>query len=170
MQKSIINRFTSDNEIYSNFYPCVVYFEAMEFPSVEHAYVAAKSYNMLFRKEISEMPPDSAGLAKRKGRSINLRPDWDLVKLSVMRSLLEQKFSQSPFREQLLSTGDAILIEGNYWHDNYWGDCFCTKCKNIKGKNRLGKLIMKIREELKNESINNGGCSQRVRSIKRCNK
>ena len=27
------------------------------------------------------------------------------------------------FRQQLIDTGDAMLIEGNWWHDNYWGNC-----------------------------------------------
>ena len=46
------------------------------------------------------------------------------------------------------TTGDAELIEGNTWHDNYWGVCSCSKC-NGRGKNRLGKLLMKVREELR---------------------
>lgn len=167
MQKSNITRFTRENGVFSNFYPANVIYENIEFPTVEHGFVAAKSYNKLFWKEISEMPANSAGLAKRKGRKINLRSDWDLIKLKVMRELLEQKFRQAKFKEKLLSTGDVQIIEGNCWHDNYWGDCYCKKCKNIKGQNHLGKLLMKIREELKNEDNGNGGYSQRVREIKR---
>jgi ribA/ribD-fused uncharacterized protein len=169
MHKSTINHFTSDNEEYSNFYPVEVQFEGIVYPSVEHAFVAAKSLNIMFRKEISEMPADSAGLAKRKGRKVKLRPDWDLIKLRVMRELLDQKFRQPKFKEKLLASGDAEIIEGNYWHDNYWGDCYCKKCINIKGKNHLGRLIMKIREEIKNEDLSNRRYTQRVRTIKRTN-
>jgi predicted NAD-dependent protein-ADP-ribosyltransferase YbiA (DUF1768 family) len=50
----------------------------------------------------------------------------------------------------LLDTGDEELVEGTTWHDNIWGNCSCPKCKNIPGQNRLGKLLMQIREEIKN--------------------
>jgi ribA/ribD-fused uncharacterized protein len=169
MQSSTINHFSGENKEFSNFYPVEVLYQNIKFPSVEHGFVAAKSNNKLFWKEISEMPANSAGLVKRKGRKINLRPDWDLIKLKVMRELLEQKFRQPKFKEKLLSTGDVQITEGNYWHDNYWGDCYCKKCKNIKGHNHLGRLLMKIREELKNENNGNGRHSQRVWEIKRSN-
>lgn len=51
-------------------------------------------------------------------------------------------------KKKLLETGDAELIEGNYWHDNTWGQCYCPRCKNKIGENHLGKLLMKIRESL----------------------
>jgi len=74
-----------------------------------------------------------------------LRPNWDLMKISVMRKLLEQKFSQDEFISLLLSTKDKFIEEGNYWHDNFWGNCYCIKCKDKKGENILGKLLMDIR-------------------------
>jgi hypothetical protein len=57
-------------------------------------------------------------------------------------------------RKKLLATGDATLIEGNYWHDNYWGVCTCENCvsNGIVGRNRLGTLLMKVREEIKNDT------------------
>lgn len=141
-----IRFFKGDYEKFSNFYPVVVHFESRNYPSVEHGFVAAKTTNELFRKRISEMSKDSAGLAKGKGRNVKLRPNWDLMKYSVMKRLLMQKFSYHEFRKLLLSTDDAYIEEGNYWHDNYWGNCSCKKCLNIKGKNMLGKLLMKIRD------------------------
>ena len=88
------------------------------------------------------------GKAKKAGKNITLRPDWDEVKLGVMENLVRQKFSSIPFKGLLLGTGDANLEEGNYWHDNYWGVCHCSKCGG-NGQNHLGKILMKIREELK---------------------
>jgi len=144
MQKSI-NFFKDDYEKFSNFYPVVIYFEDRNYPSVEHAFVAAKSKDEMFRKMISEIPVNQAGKAKYKGRRIKLRPNWDLMKYSIMKRFLMQKFSYQQFKELLLSTGNNYIEEGNYWHDNYWGNCYCKKCKNIKGENKLGKLIMEIR-------------------------
>ena len=147
----IIDKFEGENEIYSNFYPVIVYFEGRNYPSVEHAYVAAKTKDEIFRKMISEIPAEKAWLARRYGRNkkkCKLRKDWDIIKIRIMKNLLMQKFSFERFKTSLLSTGYAILIEGNYWHDNYWGNCYCKKCKDIPGKNNLGNLLMKVRKIL----------------------
>ena len=64
------------------------------------------------------------------------------------------KFRQNrDARQILLSTNDAILIEGNTWHDNTWGDCSCgdrPECKK-PGLNLLGKALMLVRKELQDE-------------------
>lgn len=85
----------------------------------------------------------SPGEAKRLGRKATLRLDWEKVKLTIMEDLLRQKFAWKELKEKLLSTGDEELVEGNTWSDTFWGVC------NGKGENHLGKLLMKIREELK---------------------
>ena len=131
---------------FSNFYPVVIYYEQLNFPSVEHAYVAAKSLDFNFRKKVSELPSDKANIAKSMGRKIKLRSDWDIVKLALMQRFLMQKFTCGEFKSLLLSTNDMIIEEGNYWHDNYWGICHCPKCQDKVGLNHLGKLIMKVRE------------------------
>lgn len=145
MQESIINFFKDEYKKFSNFYPVVIYFEGRNYPSVEHAFVAAKSKDEMFRKMVSELPADKAGVAKRRGRKVKLRPNWDLMKINLMKRFLMQKFSYHEFKSLLLSTEECYIEEGNYWHDNYWGNCYCKKCKNIEGKNQLGKLLMKIR-------------------------
>ena len=154
---AIINSFTGEDEIYSNFYPVVVYLEGVGFPTIEHAYQAAKSKEFFFRKLIAAIPAHRAGLAKRRGRNIRLRSDWEEVKISIMHDLLCQKFTKEPFKSKLLSTGDAKLIEGNYWHDNIWGNCNCAKCKNTEGQNWLGRLIMDVRSQI----IEKGNCYRR---------
>ena len=65
---------------------------------------------------------------------------------------LRKKFANPELRDLLLATGDEELVEGNYWHDNEWGNCTCPRCKNIPGKNKLGKLLMQVREEIKNNA------------------
>lgn len=91
------------------------------------------------------------GIAKRKGKEIKIRVDWEKVKRKVMLIVVYRKFNSCGIlMEKLLNTYPHDLIEGNYWHDNYWGDCRCTKCKNIKGQNNLGKILMLVRKiELK---------------------
>lgn len=93
--------------------------------------------------------------AKRRGRNVKLRADWDAVKDGIMEEIVRAKFTQNKdLGEKLLATGDAVLIEGNTWNDRYWG----VDIKTGAGHNHLGKIIMKIRTELKedNDSKANG--------------
>lgn len=88
------------------------------------------------------------GIAKRRGREIECRRDWDEVKDDLMLRLVRRKFMDPELAGKLLATGDQELVEGNSWHDNYWGVCHCG-CG--KGENRLGKILMRVRDELKEE-------------------
>src|SRR4051812_10721617 len=81
------------------------------YPSVEHAYQAAKTTNLKIRRSIREL--DKCSEAKKCGQRVTLRPGWETMKLDVMYQLCKQKFSKTPLREKLLMTGDAELIEGN---------------------------------------------------------
>jgi ribA/ribD-fused uncharacterized protein len=103
----------------SNFYPVDVVYEGITYPSVEHAFVAAKTTDEIARRQVLcyKYPGD----AKRYGRSLVLRDDWDTYRVTVMRDLLTQKFSQEPFRTRLLETGLETLEEGNTWGDTFWG-------------------------------------------------
>ena len=94
---------------------------------------------------------DTPGQAKRMGRHVTLRPDWEKVKIDVMRRGLELKFQDYALRVRLIGTGSYELIEGNTWHDNTWGSCVCYKCKNIPGRNLLGNLLMELREQVKSK-------------------
>lgn len=126
----------------SNFSICSVWFEGHMYTSVEHAYQAAKSLDDEVRSIIRNLPTPNA--AKKKGQTIGLRPDWEEVKLEIMEKLLREKFSQLPERDILLSTGDEILVEGNWWNDKFWGQSPVGV-----GENHLGRLLMKIRTELR---------------------
>lgn len=83
--------------------------------------------------------------AKKMGRQVKLRKDWEDIKLQVMEKALRLKFQDSTLRKKLIATGDEELVEGNPWGDRYWG------VYNGSGKNKLGKLLMKIRKELQDE-------------------
>ena len=84
------------------------------------------------------------------GRHATLRPDWEEVKVDVMREGLRKKFAIPELRAMLLATGDEELIAGNTWHDRTWGRCVCDKCGG-QGQNLLGQLLMELRTEIRYE-------------------
>ena len=66
-----------------------------------------------------------------------------------MLELLRLKFTQHPdLGDKLRLTGKVLLEEGNRWHDNFWGNCRCQECDDVEGRNILGKLLMKVRDEM----------------------
>ena len=140
----MINKFDGKYAFLSNYYPCAVFYEGIAYPSVEHAFQAAKTLDMTQRYEIANMK--TPGAAKRAGRNLDLRSDWEKVKTQVMEDCLREKFRDPELLASLLGTGDHFLIEGTTWHDRCWGICTCEKCGG-NGENRLGKLLMKIRDE-----------------------
>ena len=139
IKPDLIDSFQGAYRFLSNFWPVQVIYEDIEFPSVEHAYVAAKTLDTSKRYEIADIAATRAGEVKRLGRELVLRPHWHEIKRSVMLPLIAQKFMLRPLRDELLDTGNAILIEGNNWGDTYWGIC------RGKGENHLGKIIMDVR-------------------------
>lgn len=138
-----ILEFQGEHRWLSNFWFAKVMLDDVVYPSVEHAYQAAKTYP-------SERPPFlscTAAEAKKLGRQVVIRDEWELVKLDVMRSLIEQKFAPgTDLAKKLLETGDVRLVEGNKWGDTFWGVC------NGRGQNHLGEILMAQRSQLKNQN------------------
>lgn len=126
----------------SNFAPCHIFYGGLRFDTVEHAYQAAKTTDPRAKLQIQACV--FPGYAKRMGKRVPMRGDWDEIKLSVMLDLVRQKFSDRSYKLLLLETGDQEIIEGNHWGDVYWG-----VCKGV-GENHLGKIIMQVREEIRN--------------------
>ena len=125
-----------------NFWPATVELEGIIFPTAEHAYQAAKSLDSEQRRRIAALPTPAD--AKREGRKLKLRDDWETAKFEVMEHVVRYKFTHhAELREKLLATGDAMLEEGNDWGDQIWGTV------NGVGENRLGKILMKVRAELR---------------------
>lgn len=80
-----------------------------------------------------------------------MRPHWHLMKPWIMMVLVQCKFFQNhALKNLLVNTGDAELIEGNSWHDNFWGSCTCEKCVSMNKFNALGKILMDVRLQIKN--------------------
>lgn len=139
-----IAEFQGDYRFLSNFWPAEVVFEGITYPTVEHAYQAAKTLDVAERRRIAAMPAPAD--AKRAGRALPLRPDWERVKFEVMEICVRYKFTHHPdLRAKLLATGDATLEEGNTWGDRVWG------VYQGQGENRLGRILMRVRSELPRE-------------------
>lgn len=133
----MIDHFDGDYKFLSNFYPAPVVYETIQFPTVEHAYQAAKTDDIVERVAIALTA--SPGQAKRTGQKLKLKQDWHLHKRRIMEELLVQKFMKPELRAMLMATEGHDLVEGNYWGDTYWG------IYNGKGHNYLGKILMSIR-------------------------
>ncbi len=148
MTEKIIGPFTGEYEYLSNFFPITAVFQGKVYPTIEHAYVAAKTFDLDQRERIKNIPAHMAGHVKKMGRTLKIRKDWEEVKEEIMRGLVYQKFKNKVLQQLLLETENIKIIEVNYWHDNYWGNCICKKCQNIFGQNKLGKILMDVRSAL----------------------
>jgi len=137
---------------FSNFYPCEVFYDGIKYKSSETAWQSLKTSDYEVRKTFANLSPADA---KKKGRLVRLRDDWEEVKYQLMIDVCYAKFFQNKkIREILLSTDDALLVEDTTgWHDNEWGNCECKLCKNIHGKNLLGKALMAVRQKLISEYV-----------------
>lgn len=136
-----INKFDGKYRFLSNFWLAPVVIDGVRWPTSEHAYQAAKFTSHEVRNKILDNPDPKK--AKTFGKSKGMRPDWDTVKLSIMEDIVKSKFQQHPdLAKDLKNTSPQELIEGNWWNDTFWGVC------KGKGENHLGKILMKIREEL----------------------
>ena len=149
--------FKDELHFLSNFYPAKIIYRGTSWPTTEHAFQAAKCKDGVEDENIRNAPSPSA--AKRMGRRVECRHNWEEVKVDIMTEIVLLKFRQhTDLREKLLATVDPDsplyhieLEEGNFWHDNFWGNCYCQKCYGIEGKNALGIILMEVRELLREE-------------------
>lgn len=145
MSENKIDRFVGEYAFLSNFHPSTVTYEGKRYPTVEHAFQAAKTFDENSKEAVRKAT--TPGDAKKLGRLVSLREGWDEIKVDIMRDLIRRKF-QNPFlRPLLLATGDAELIEGNYWNDRFFGVCMRTGV----GENHLGRILMEVRDEIRHE-------------------
>lgn len=111
--------------------------------SAENAYQAAKCEDKLDKYQFIYITP---GQAKRLGKQVSIRKDWEHVKISIMHQIVLAKFEQNKdLQDKLLNTGDEELVEGNPWNDTFWGVC------RGKGENNLGKILMTVRAYLRSK-------------------
>lgn len=129
----VISSFRGEYEFLSNFYLVPIPFEGITYPSVENAYQAAKTHPHNRRIFVKA----TAAEAKKMGQQVTLPPNWERMRLYVMKTLISIKFPPGgELARKLLATHPAGLIEGNTWGDVFWGVC------NGTGENMLGKILM----------------------------
>lgn len=136
-----INRFIDEYEFLSNFYEKEFEYDGFKWKTSEHAFQAAKAMDFADFAEICNAKTPAA--AKRLGGQIRLVGGWDGKRLNVMYNVCKAKFADPELRQKLLATGDAELIEGNNHNDKFWGTV------HNQGKNHLGKILMRIRQEIR---------------------
>lgn len=129
----------------SNMATAVLQWDGRTYRNSEAAFQSAKSLDPSVRDTFCEL---TGVVAKRAGKRVDLRSDWQEVKVGIMQEIVRAKFEQNPdLLQKLLDTGDAELVEGNSWHDTFWGvDQFTGE-----GENHLGRILMLIRAELGGE-------------------
>lgn len=115
--------------------------DGIVYMSVENFYQAMKTNDLKKREMIARVTPS---VSKKKGRTLELREDWEDIKFEVMKTALRIKFSQPEWKKILLDTKDEVLIEWNNWRDEIWG----VNSKTGWGQNLLGIALMQVREEL----------------------
>ncbi len=142
-----IREFRLEYDFLSNYYPARVRVEGLDYYNSEAAYQAAKCQDRADRLAFTSLMSNDA---KKLGRQVTVRPDWEQVKLAEMEKVVRAKFTQNPhLARYLLDTGDAALTEGNTWNDLFWG----ADLKTGRGENNLGKLLMALREEYRRTGI-----------------
>lgn len=149
----MISQFSGPHAFLSNFFVSPFLFDGILYPSSEHAYQAGKATNENdFDYVMKPLPGDKEDIryegfcwstprwAKRRGRKVAKKPDFEEKKVEFMYQILLAKFSRPDLRQSLFSTGDHELVEGNNWGDTFWGVC------EGEGQNTLGQVLMKVRE------------------------
>lgn len=139
----MISSLTEEFSFLSNFYASELEVGGLQYPTLEHAYQAAKTTVWSEREGIRLA--STPGKAKRLGQRVTLREDWEEEKVRVMLVLLRLKFGAEPLRSLLLETGVEEIVEGNDWGDVFWG----RRNSDGVGQNWLGLLLMGVRYELR---------------------
>lgn len=145
----MIKEFKNQYFFLSNFYECPIYYNKLVFCNAEAAFQAQK---VIDEKEQYKFINLNASQARKLGKTIVLREDWEEVKDNIMYEIVKRKFTvNKELQQKLIDTKDEELVEGNWWHDTYWG----VDSKTGIGKNKLGKILMKVREEVKSSNAIN---------------
>lgn len=145
----MIKEFKNQYFFLSNFYECPIYYNKLVFCNAEAAFQAQKAID---EKEQYKFINLNASQARKLGKTIVLRKDWEEVKDNIMYEIVKRKFTvNKELQQKLIDTKDEELVEGNWWHDTYWG----MDLKTGIGKNKLGKILMKVRGEVKNSNAIN---------------
>lgn len=136
-----VDSFRDEYFFLSNFAPATFTYRGISYLNAEAAFQAQKCQTEEEKLLFTNLSP---GSAKKFGRKVALRTDWENVKETLMEEIVREKFLQNPsLAKALISTYPLDLKEGNSWNDTFWG----ISNKTCEGQNRLGNILMKIRSE-----------------------
>lgn len=143
----VISGFQGQYAFLSNFYQAPVSYMGQLYANSEAAFQAQKTLSAKEQQRFGMFRMQSAAEAKKLGKKLMLRPDWEKIKLRCMYEICMCKFMQNPeLRQALLATGNSKLVEENAWGDTFWGTV------HGHGSNQLGQILMDIREKLRWEA------------------
>ena len=146
---SRIDSFTGYFDFMHNNFQTPVYYEGILYPSVTHAYHAARSTDERTRRAIlnSETFQILGNIAIR----IEDPPDWQEKKVKIMEQLLRDKFRRSKELQEKLRTTEHRELVMTYQEKKknnlYWG------VVKGKGQNQLGRILMRIRDDLIQDKV-----------------
>ena len=143
----MIKYFKGENEFLSNAYSIPVLYNGIWYANAESAFQAQKCASAELRHLFADL---DAVTAKKLGREMQLRDDWDDVKDNIMKEIVLSKFQDEDIRDRLLETGSEEIIMYTK-RDAYWGVI------DGEGENRLGKILMEVRSELMKDADNEVG-------------
>lgn len=122
-------------------------------PTSEALYQACRFPHLpdVQREIIAQHSPMTAKMKGKPHRKAT-RSDWDNVRHRVMRWCLRVKLAQhyKEFGRLLLATKEKPIVEQSR-KDEYWGAILMRDGETLVGENVLGRLLMEIREALKND-------------------
>lgn len=145
----MIKEFKNQYFFLSNFYEYPIYYNKLVFCNAEAAFQAQKVINEKNQYKFINL---NASQARKLGKTVQLRKNWEEIKDNVMYEIVKRKFTiNKELQQKLLETKEEELVEGNWWHDTYWG----VDSKTGIGQNKLGKILMKVREEVKSSNAIN---------------
>lgn len=138
--------------VFSNLYKREIEFEGQIYITSEHAYQAGKPRKEEVRKWLMDAPSPSLLAMAAHGLYVwDVHPEWSKTKFDRMRKVLQAKFTQhEDLKQLLLSTGNKRLVEVatvDNAVNRLWGEV------NGKGKNKLGELLMEVRQEIRESSL-----------------
>jgi len=134
--------------VFSNFSSFAIEWKERLWMTSEHAYHSEKFHDEALKEAIQQTRSAHDALKLSHEHRASYRPDWDLVKLRIMKEILRAKVEQHPYvKKKLLDSGTRPLIEDS-WRDDFWG-----WGPNKNGSNHLGRLWMEVRSEFMNTSL-----------------
>lgn len=100
---------------------------------------------------IGQISPMTAKMRSKPYRK-DSRPDWDQVRVRVMRWSLRMKLANNwnAFSALLLRTGERPIVEESR-KDDFWGAKVINDGDALVGMNVLGRLLMELREQVKQQ-------------------